>query len=204
MLYERMKGYLPSAISSITEFHCVLDGESQEFNTLNIAKDRVIADAYLPTMSEQRIAQWEKYLGIRPLESATLDDRRNIIIARIRGQGKLNTHLINTIVKTVTGQGCKCWLENNTLHVSLLLFDDSKISMEDAITNVTNELALKLPAHIGLTVDIAYVRWDEVNAKHGNWTGVRTTYGTWEDVILNKTYKVNMLDTSKLDELQLR
>ncbi len=203
MYRERMNSYYPQVIQNISEFQAIIDGEYSEFEELEKGNERVISDAYLLTMTEDRIIEWEKNLGIRPLESATIEDRRNNVIARIRGQGKLNTSVINTIVKTLTGEGCKCWIEDSTIYVELLPFDESKISLEDSITNITKELSLKIPAHLNLNVDLAYVHWSEINENNNSWTAVKATHGTWENVMFGKTTKANMLDTSKLDEFYL-
>lgn len=203
MYRERMLGYYPSAIKSILEFNAIIDAESPELEDLSVDKDLIISDAYLPTMSERRVVQWEKNLGIQSLTHATIEDRRNNIMARIRGQGKLNTSLINNIVKAFTGQGCECRVEDSTLYVELLPFEETEISLADVILNVQNELTLKIPAHLGLNVDVSYVHWDEVNANNNSWATVRATHGTWKDVMFGKTQKANMLDTSKLDEFYL-
>lgn len=200
---ERMLGYYPSVIKSIVEFNSIIDAESPELESLDAQKEQVISDAYLPTMSERRVIQWEKNFGIQALGNAPIEARRSNIMARIRGQGKLNTSLINAIVETFTGNGCECRIEDGTLYVELLPFEESEVSIEDAITYVANELALKIPAHLGLNVDLAYMHWDEVNENNNSWATVRATHGTWEDVMFGRTNKANMLDTSKLDEFYL-
>lgn len=203
MYRERMNSYYPKVIQDIPEFQAIIDAESPEVESLKTHNEQIISDAYLPTMSERRVIQWEKILGIQQLENATIEDRRNNIIARIRGQGKLNTSLINTIVKTFTGQGCECRIEDGTLYVELLMFDESKISLKSAVDAITRELYFKLPAHLSLNVDRSYVYWEDVNKNNNSWTTVRATHSTWENVLLCKTNKANMLDTSKLDEFYL-
>lgn len=203
MYRERMNSYYPQVIQDISEIRAIIDAEYPEFEELEECNERVISDAYLLTMTEDRVTEWEKNLGIRPFTGATVEDRRNNVVARIRGQGKLNTSLINAIVNALTGNGCKCRLEDSTIYVELLPFDEDKISVEDVIASVKKELELKIPAHLGLSVDLAYLRWDEVLANNNSWVTVRATHGTWEDVKFGNTRKANMLDTSKLDEFYL-
>lgn len=203
MYRERMNSYYPQVIRSISEFQAIIDGEYPEFEALENGNARIISDAYLLTMTEDRITEWEKNLGIQRTENATLEDRRNNILARIRGQGKLNTNLINAIVNAFTGNGCKCWIEDGTLHVELLPFEYSLVSIDDAIANISKELTLKIPAHLGLIVNLAYSHWEDIKNNNNNWVTVRATNGTWEDVMFNMTRKANMLDTSKLDEFYL-
>ena len=76
MYQERMNSYYPQVIRAISEFQAIIDGEYPEFEELSVSKERIPEDAYLLTMSEDRVKQWEAVLGIKPLESSTLEDRR--------------------------------------------------------------------------------------------------------------------------------
>ena len=200
---KRMTSYYPPVIQKILEFQGIINSEYPEFELLKAGNERVISDAYLLTMSEQRIVQWEKYFNIQPLENATLDSRRNNIIARIRGQGKLNTNLIEAIVKSVSGGDCKCWIENSTLNVSLLPSNDNNTSFEIIVANIINELSRKVPAHLGLNVYVNPTTWKDINEVNGKWKIVNMTHNTWKDVLYGTRGKVNKLDYSTLDDFYL-
>ena len=144
-----MNSYYPQVIQAILEFKAIIDGEYPEFETLSDGKDRVVEDAYLLTMSEERITQWEKLLGIRPIEGSSVSDRRETIIARIREQGKLNTELINSIVNAFTGGTAKSWVEDSVLYVEITPPPGNK-SLQ--FPNVEQELRIQVPAHLNLRV----------------------------------------------------
>ena len=92
-----MINYYPQVIQKITEFQAIINSEYPEFEELAINQEHVVNNAYLLTMGEDRVIEWEKILGIKPIENSSVSDRRETIIARIRGQGKLNTALIENI-----------------------------------------------------------------------------------------------------------
>ena len=200
MYQTRMIGYYPKAIQSIDEFQAIIDAEHPEIEAVSSGGERIISDSYLLTMSEERIAQWEQLLGIRPLEDSSVEDRRETIIARIRGQGKLNTALIKSIVKTFTNSDCKTWIENSTLYIKLR---PPKNGKEYSIDNLTQELASKVPAHLSYDISKAWQYWENVNSDHTNWQIVKQVYGTWEDVLYDQRSKANMLDYSTLDTFYL-
>lgn len=200
MYQERMKGYYPSVLQSIKEFQSIVDSEYPEFENVEDGKERIISDAYLSTMSEDRLKQWEKILGINTITGSTISDRRETVIARIRGQGKLNTSLIKTIVKTFTGADCNTWVSDNTLYVRLLPPRDGKDYILD---NVINEIKIKVPAHLGCNISRAWQYWADVNSKLKNWEAVQVIYGTWESVLYDNQEKANQLDYSTLDSLYL-
>jgi hypothetical protein len=200
MYQERMKGYYPPVIQTISEFQAIIDSEYPEIEELSNGKDRVIADAYWLTMSEDRIKQWEAILGIRIVEGSSLEDRRDTIMARLRGQGKLNTSLINTIVKTFTGGECKAWINGSVLYIRLAPSNSDKTYLLD---NLTQEISIKLPAHLTYDIKESWQYWMEINSSNPNWNDVKRVYSTWENVLFNRPASGNALNTSKLDEFFL-
>lgn len=181
MYRKRMNSYYPQVIQNIREFQAIIDGEYPEFESLEMANERVLNDAFLPTMSESRIEQWEQMLGISPLEDSTVDDRRDTIIARIRGQGKLNTALINTIVKTFTGGTANSWVKDSVLYVEITPPPENKSYQ---FANVEQELSNKLPAHMELQVSRNYYEWGAIKNTHSTWQEVSNNFETWTDVFL--------------------
>ena len=181
MYKERMNGYYPMVVRSILEFQAIIDSEYPEFEDLDKGKNTVINDAYLLTMEEDRIIQWEQILGITPLPDSTVDDRRDTIIARIRGQGKLNTAMINSIVNAFTGGTAKSWVENSCLYVEITPPPGNK---QYQFANVQQELSKKVPAHLGFKISRNYFTWQEIYDNFDTWQNVENDLSTWEDVYL--------------------
>lgn len=182
MYKERMIGYYPNVIRNIQEFQSIIDSEYPEFEETSNSVNRVTQDAWLSTMSEDRIKEWEELLEITPFPSSTLVDRREVIIARLRGQGKLNTELINSIVATFTGGTAISWFEDSVIHIEVQLPHDNKSFILD---NLIQELELKIPAHLGCEITRRYSTWNEINDKYITWLGVKDCHDTWFDVLYN-------------------
>lgn len=181
MYRERMNSYYPEVIQRIYEFKGIIDSEYPEFEDLELAREQVLSDAYLLTMSEDRIIQWETLLNIKPILGSTLDDRRDVIIARIRGQGKLNTELINTIVKTFTGGTAISYVSDGVLYIEVTPPADNKAFLFE---NVEQELKNKVPAHLGLTVKRNYFSWEQAVSNDSTWQNVLDNFDTWRDVFI--------------------
>ena len=186
MYQERMFGYYPQVVQSILEFRSIIDSEYPEFEGLSDGIERVTDDAYLLTMTEDRVVQWENILGIRPLENSTIQDRRETIIARIRGQGKLNTALINSIVNAFTGGYANSWVEDSVLYVEITPPPNNKSFKFD---NVEQELRLKVPAHLGFNVSRNYYDWTEVKRDNLTWGDVKDNFETWNEVYIFTPFK---------------
>lgn len=181
MYRERMNGYYPTVIQSILEFQAIINSEAPEFEGMSIAKNQITSDAYLLTMGEERIGEWEELLGIKALEGSSVDDRRDTIIARIRGQGKLNSNLINKIVNTFTGGTANSWVEDSVLYIEITPPPGNKAYRFE---NVKQELAKKVPAHLGLNVSRNYYEWNEVLKNYPTWQDVRNSFANWNEVYI--------------------
>lgn len=181
MYKERMLGYYPQAIQDIKEFKAIVDTEAPEFEELANSRDLVMADVYLLTMAEDRIEQWEQYLGIQPIEGSTVENRRDSIIARLRGNGKLNTQAINSIVNAFTGGSAISYLKDSVLYIAITPPPKNK---QYQFESVEAELSKRIPAHLGLQVSRNYFSWDEVNDNNPTWGDVKDNFDTWEDVYL--------------------
>lgn len=186
MYRERMNSYYPQVIQAITEFQAIIDSEYPEFESLAEGVENVINDAYLLTMGEERIAEWEHILGIRPIEGSSVSDRRDTIVARIRGQGKLNTESINSIVNAFTGGTANSWVKNGVLYVEITPPPGNK---QYQFSNVEHELSLKVPAHIGFEVSRNYYTWGEIKTTNATWNNVKNNFDTWNDVCLFVPFK---------------
>lgn len=177
----RMNSYYPQVVLNILEFQSIIDSEYPEFDLLAEGKDKITQEAYLLTMGEERIAQWEKILGIKPLEGSSVSDRRETVIARIRGQGKLNTALINAIVATFTGGTANSWIKDSVLYVEITPPPDNKSYQ---FPNVEQELKQKVPAHLGFVVSRNYYDWGEIKRDNTTWQDVKDNFDTWYEVLM--------------------
>ena len=181
MYRERMLNYYPQLLQSILELQAVVNSESTEIELLSNEVDNTLNNAYLTTMSESRIEQWETMLGIKPLENSTIGTRRDTIMARIRGQGKLNSELINTIVGTFTGGTANSWVKDNILYVEITPPPDNKNYIFE---NVEQEIAKKVPAHMVFSIKRNYAEWNNIKSKCATWKDVKNTFDNWEEVLL--------------------
>ena len=179
MYQERMLGYYPKVIQNVLEFRGLIDSEYPEIEDLESIREQVLDDAYLLTMNEDRIKDWERILNLKPVEGSTLEDRRDSVIATIRGQGKLNSKLIDVIVSSFTGGIAESWIIDSVLYVKVYPPSNSKPYIFD---NVRNVLMSKIPAHLGLNIYRNYATWGGIKSYSQTWENVNNTFPSWEHV----------------------
>lgn len=178
---ERMFTYWPNAVQQILEFQAINNVDGFEIEVLDNEINLAVNEAYLLTMGERRINEWERALGMCAAPDDTIGDRRDAVIARIRGQGKLNTELINAIVNAFTGGTATSYIENSTLYVKIKPPPENK---QYKFENVVRELNKKVPAHLGLEVARHYSIWGEVKDNFASWDTIKQEFTTWEDLSL--------------------
>lgn len=174
---ERMLSYYPEVIRQILEFQALMKTEGFEIDLLKQDIDLAYNEAYLSTMSESRVASWEKALKITPNSDDSLQDRRDTIISRIRGQGKLNTNLIDSIVGAFTEGTAVSHIENGVLYVKVSPPPNNKLYKFD---NVVQELRNKVPAHLDISVTRNYSTWNDIAVNFADWNSV-SKLTDWEE-----------------------
>ena len=177
---ERMKDYWPEVISRILEYQALVKAEGFEIDFLKNDIELLVNEAYLSTMGEERISEWEKALGINHNVDDSLQDRRDMVIARIRGQGKLNTTLINSIVGAFTEGEAESYISNGVLYVKITPPPGNK---QYKFSNVVQELSKKVPAHLGLEVTRNYATWGEIKDNYTSWNTIYQL-DNWNDLML--------------------
>ena len=188
-----MLNYYPYVIQRILEFKALTDTEGIEMDLLFEESEDIVNDAYLTTMGEDRIVQWENVLGISYISTATLQDRRDAIIARIRSKSKLNTMTINSIVNSFTGGTAKSYFQDSTLYV---VIDPPPTNKQFIFSNVERELTKRKPAHITLVVSRNYVTWGEVKDGFTDWEHLKSFTKVNGDGIISKMGDVFNVDES--------
>lgn len=185
---EQMLNYYPEVIKSIREFQALISTQSLEVEEMHEELTKILGNAYISTSNETRIAEWEAFLGIVPLEQGEDDmdtwlaDRRETILARIFQTPKLNSKAISDIVKIFTGGTAKSYFKDCVIHILITPPNNNK---QYKFENVERELSNKIPAHLEFTVSRNYYTWLQIN-DGSTWADVKSKYGVWEDVLLSE------------------
>ncbi|MEG1867582.1 MAG: putative phage tail protein [Clostridiales bacterium] len=158
-------GYLPPYFEGIVEIEQIGDAFDLEMVTLQNKLSILPNDAAITTASESRLTEWEKILAIIPQER-TIEQRRMMILATLRGTGKLNEDKIKTIVKTFSGGGCLVSFNNSKITVKISPPEWGEIFL---FPDVEKALKPLIPAHLGLSVERYYNTWADRKKQHPTW-----------------------------------
>lgn len=176
---ERMINYYPDVLKSILEYQAIMYTEGAEIDLLKERTEQLVNDAYMETMGEERTRQWEKVFGITPSPDSTLQDRRNVILARRRGVGKLNSKKIESIVNAFTKGSAITLFRNGVIIVRVLPPPNNE---QYRFPDVENELRRRRPAHLDLEVSKYYSSWLEVATEFTDWNDLLASFASWKEV----------------------
>lgn len=170
--------YLPWFYRDISEIEAIAEALDKEFIELQNNVSILPQDAAISTSSESRLSEWEQILGIIPQDRDTTQ-RRMMILARLRGTGKLNEDKIKTIVRTFTGGGSLVSFANSTITVKVSPPEWGEIFL---FPDVEKALKPLIPAHLQLTVERYYNTWFDRQNQHTTWEEVNNSYADWAAV----------------------
>lgn len=181
----KMIGWYPTTVVAVDALRAVNDVVGHELDNARARGALLNNNAFLFWMDESRLAEWENALEIDVPENSTVEERRNVIIAKIRGQNKFNVSNIKSIVKTFTGGDAEVTVADGVISVKVLPPNNGQFYNQSALVW---ELKNKIPAHMQLNIERYYSTWGDVKNNETSWQSIRSGYTNW-DALKDKIYK---------------
>ena len=192
-------GSLPEILRDIKEMQLFADIINPYLDALN-GKIRKLTDNKTVTYADaDGIARWEEILGVSPPIGATLDDRRNACLAKLRAQGVINLTTLRNVVEAYLGVpvDIEMWWDAENLtwqqvreqyktwkNVGRKRWGDFHRTAEPYVIYIyyrgTNKipdlsplyemLYEMIPANLIIKVLYKYQTWGEVNDQYDHWS----------------------------------
>ena len=144
--------YLPKVIRTIKEFEVLGDAENPEINNLWLDNQIVLNNQFINTLDEQGCARWEKMLDITPKGTATIEDRRLAILARINASLPYTYRQLENFLRNICDDDYTMTLDNANYTLTVLL----NLSRQNQFDEVSNLLARVIPANLICNVSLKY------------------------------------------------
>ena len=144
--------YLPKVVKTIKEFEVLGDAENPEINNLWLDNQIVLNNQFINTLDEQGCARWEKMLDITPKGTATIEDRRLAILARINASLPYTYRQLENFLRNICADDYTMTLDNANYTLTVLL----SLSRQNQFDEVSNLLAKVIPANLICNVGLKY------------------------------------------------
>lgn len=183
---EQMLNYYPEIIKAIREFQVLIKTQSMEIEEMHNELNKILMNAYVIDADEERIAMWERFLGITPLPQGDdtfetwLADRKETILARLYQSQKLNSKSIAEIVSIFTGGTAFSYFKDGIIYVRIA---PPKANKQYKFENVEQELRKKIPAHLAFNVTLNYYKWLQTKDTYETWGDINANCVNWEEVL---------------------
>lgn len=99
---ERLKSYLPGYYSEIVETNELMNAEGPEFDLLGERVEELLNQAY-PEYATWALERYENGLQIVVDAGKPIDQRRSVIISKMRGYGKVSGDMIKNVAQAYDG-----------------------------------------------------------------------------------------------------
>lgn len=150
--------YLPDIIKDVTEYQEIANAENPTINSLWENHRKTFNNQFINTLDEQGCARWEKMLDITPKGTATVEDRRLAILARINVSLPYTYRQLENFLKNICGNGYTINLDSAHYKLTVLL----NLNRKNQFDEVENLLAKVIPANIMFDVMLQYNKYKAI------------------------------------------
>lgn len=180
--YERMREMQPEYWYEYEEMQELLKALGLEIDDVNAEGELVLTDAFIMTMEEDRVEEWEKWLGLPP--NGTLEERRLAILDYFMVIAKLTRDAIKTIVSaSCDGARAEVIFKDSILRVEIKPLPEHDTEEVD-MAKVYKQLYTRKPCHISLTLTRWYGSWGDVKQGFNTWQALKDDRPNWNAVKL--------------------
>lgn len=144
--------YLPKVVRTIKEFEVLGDTENPEINNLWLDNQIVLNNQFINTLDEQGCVRWEKMLDITPKGTATIEDRRLAILARINASLPYTYRQLENFLRNICADDYTMTLDHTNYTLTVIL----SLSRQNQFDEVSNLLTRVIPANLTCNVSLKY------------------------------------------------
>lgn len=164
---NRIAKRLDPRLDEITLFHELTNAESLEFDHLNDDLAEVESNMTLSGTTERCIDRREAEFGVSSDSKKPIEQRRAVLIAKLRGQGTTTPEFIKNVALSFQ-YGEVDVVEDEAPYTVLIVFE-SVLGVPPNMQDFVNALEEVKPAHLVFEYVYKYNTWDMLEAFHKTW-----------------------------------
>lgn len=157
---ERLRGYLPSYYDEIVEFDALTATEGVEFDRLYSDIETLLNESY-PETSTIFLDRYEKDLQIPVDPTKPVDQRRSVIISKMRGSGKVSGSMIKNVAQAYDGGTVNVGVD--IPHYTIIITFIDSLGTPLNIDDLKQALEDIKPAHMRIEYKFRYLLIREIH-----------------------------------------
>lgn len=177
--YTDLTRYVPSFIGSLLEMKELYKTQGREVGRLKYCLEDLTRQCFLES-TDWGLTRWERIYGITTNMALSHEQRREIIMAKIRGQGTTTKRMIEETASVFSGGEVQV-IEKNNNSLFIIRFIGTKGIPRNMNAFVSMLEDIK-PAHLSYRFEYRYTVWKELEVY--TWDGLSGM--TWDDTRILK------------------
>lgn len=173
---KEMMSYLPDYYATSRVMSSNMDAQGTELDKLWQALDGTL-EQYFVSTATWGLELWESELGISVDVTKPIEQRRSLILSKMRGIGTVTLSLIKSVAEAYDGGKVDVIVQPEAYTFIVKFVDTRGIPPNlDDLKAVIEEIK---PAHLAVEYAFTYTQWDEL--KQTTWTNLKNF--TWGEVM---------------------
>ncbi|WP_239616142.1 YmfQ family protein [Cohnella mopanensis] len=173
---KEMMSYLPDYYATSRVMSSTIDAQGTEMDMLWRAMDGVLEQYFVPTAT-WGLDLWESELGIPVDIAKPTEQRRSVVLSKMRGIGTVTVKLIKSVAEAYDGGLVEVTVKPEICTFTVKFVDTRGIPPNlDDLKDVIEEIK---PAHLAVEYAFTYTQWDEL--KQMTWNNLKDF--TWGEVM---------------------
>lgn len=192
MKSDVMLSYMPTFLRDAKEIKAVINAQGYEFDLLETSADDVLKQFYVETAT-WGLALWENELGIKIDNIKPYDQRRSVIISKLRGVGTVTLTMLKSVAESFTNgsvdvrYGPSCYSfdtyrempATNPDYTIIIKFIGTR-GIPPNLNDLKAAIEEIKPAHLAVEYQFRYLTWDELDTKNLTWDQLDALNLTWD------------------------
>ncbi|WP_313184908.1 YmfQ family protein [Lacrimispora sp.] len=175
--YVDLARYAPSFLAEVRELKAIYETEGYTVGLLEHELSDLLDQCFISTAT-WGLTRWEQVYGLVTNMALSYEQRREILMAKLRGQGTTTPQMIRETAETFSGGEIEV-IEDNPHYRFIVRF----IGIKGIPRNMNAFIAMLediKPAHLSYSFEYRYTIWNELINRSWNsvaeitWDGIRT------------------------------
>lgn len=175
--YVDLARYAPPFLSEIRELKAVYEAEGYAAGLLEHELSDLLDQCFIST-STWGLTRWEQVYGLATNMALSYEQRREILMAKLRGQGTTTAQMIKETAETFSGGEIEVIEDNPNNHFTVRFIGIKGIPRNmNAFISMLEDIK---PAHLAYSFEYRYTTWSELinrswsSAVGFTWDSIRT------------------------------
>ncbi len=157
---------------------CELAAYEAGFSVIREKLEKLWADSFIQTCTQERLAQWERLLRLPSRSSASLENRREIVGYKLAVAP--GDYYLEGMTRSIRAAGLDAQIVEDPPMGPLTLTGASSAGGFDSLDQMKRHVYAMLPAHLEVILDIGSLTWLLFDLKNLSFSHLDSLDFTWE------------------------